>query len=172
MAACTHGDGLVVDGCPILLCAVAHSTWCEVYGTSHHADIGEGDIVERHVVLEFCPAYLFHAEYPFVVDDVGIGAVEPYGSVYAVEVEHEVMACGTFGQALYHLKGCLVVAVKEVHLESLDAHIGIVLASLFQLFVNNVEYRPQYDIYAFAFCIGDKFGQTYLLDGLHDVGLV
>ena len=142
MATGTHRYGLVVDGFPVGLGSVAHGSRCEVYGTGHHANVGEGDVVERHVVLQFCPANLLHTEHTFVVENIGVGAVETYGSIDTVEVEDEVVACCALGQAFHHFEGCLVITVEEVHLETLDAHVGIVLAGSLQLLVNNVEYRP------------------------------
>ena len=56
-------------------------------------------------------------------------------------------------QAFHHFDGGLVVAVHKIHLESLDAHIGIGLADGFQVLVHHVEDCPEYDIHALALTI-------------------
>ena len=56
-------------------------------------------------------------------------------------------------QTFHHFDGCLVVAVHKIHLESLDAHIGIGLADGFQILVHHVEHSPENDIHALAFTI-------------------
>ena len=73
--------------------------------------------------------------------------------VDAVQVEDKVMLGGAGSQTFHHFDGCLVVAVHEIHLESLDAHISIGLADGFQVLVHHVEDCPEHDIHALALTV-------------------
>ena len=73
--------------------------------------------------------------------------------VDAVQVEDEMMLGGAGSQTFHHFDGCLVVAVHEIHLESLDAHIGIGLADGFQVLVHHVEDCPEHDVHALALTV-------------------
>ena len=64
-----------------------------------------------------------------------------------------MMLGGAGSQTFHHFNGCLVVAVHEIHLESLDAHIGIGLADVFQVLVHHVEHSPEYDVHALALTV-------------------
>lgn len=86
---------------------------------------GKVTLIEWHIILGFRPAALFHTENTLVVEDVRIGAVQTYRFVDAVQVEDEMMLGCAGSQAFHHFDGGLVVAVHEIHLESLDAHISI-----------------------------------------------
>ena len=64
-----------------------------------------------------------------------------------------MMLGGAGSQTFHHFDGSLVVAVHEIHLESLDAHISIGLADGFQVLVHHVEDCPEHDIHALALTI-------------------
>ena len=159
VAACALAHRVVVDSFPVGLGGVAHGARSVVNGTLHHAEIGERDVIHRHVDRRLRPFHLLHAKHGLEVDHVGIRAVKSRGLVDAVEVEHEVMLGGAFTDAVDHLHAFLVVAVKEVDLETLDAHVGILLAGLFELGVEHVEDRPKHDANAAVFAILDEFGE-------------
>ena len=73
--------------------------------------------------------------------------------------------------ALGHFDGRLVVAVEEIHLEALHAHLRILAASLVEVFVEHVEHRPQHHVNAFLAAIADESRQVDGLDGIHDITL-
>ena len=153
MASGTHRNRFGVDCLPVVAGSVSHRSRCEIHLSCHHSDVWEGDIVERHIILSFRPAAFFHTEDTLVVEDVRIGAVQAVWLVDAVQVEDEMMLGGAGSQAFHHFDGCLVVAVHEIHLESLDAHISIGLADRFQILVHYVEDCPEHDIHALALTI-------------------
>ena len=159
MASGTHRNRFGVDCLPVVSGSVSHRSRCEIYLSCHHSDVWEGDVVERHIVLCLRPAALFHTEYTLVVEDVGVGAVQTVWLVDAVQVEDEMVLGGAGSQTFYHFDGCLVVAVHEIHLESLDAHISIGLADGFQVLVHHVEDCPEHDIHALALTIFYELGQ-------------
>ena len=70
-----------------------------------------------------------------------------------MQVEDKMMLGGAGSQTFHHFDGSLVVAVHEIHLESLDAHISIGLADGFQVLVHHVEHSPEYDVHALALTI-------------------
>ena len=142
MASGTHRNRFGVDCLPVVTGSVSHRSRCEIHLSCHHSDVWEGDIVERHIILSFRPAAFFHTENTLVVEDVGIGAVQAVWLVDAVQVEDEMMLGCAGSQAFHHFDGGLVVAVHEIHLESLDAHIGIGFADGFQVLVHHVEDCP------------------------------
>ena len=153
MASGTHRNRFGVDCLPVVAGSVSHRSRCEIHLSCHHSDVWEGDVVERHIILGFRPAALFHTENTLVVEDVGVGAVQAVWLVDAVQVEDEMMLGGAGSQTFYHFDGGLVVAVHEIHLESLDAHISIGLADGFQILVHHVEDCPEHDIHALALTI-------------------
>ena len=153
MASGTHRNWFGVDSLPVVSGSVSHRSRCEIHLSCHHSDVWEGDIIEWHIILGFRPAALFHTENTLVVEDVRIGAVQTYRFVDAVQVEDEMMLGCAGSQAFHHFDGGLVVAVHEIHLESLDAHISIGLADGFQVLVHHVEYCPKHDIHALALTI-------------------
>ena len=159
MASGTHRNRFGVDSLPVVAGSVSHRSRCEIHLSCHHSDVWEGDIVERHIVLSLRPAAFFHTENTLVVEDVRIGAVQAVWLVDAVQVEDEMMLGGAGSQTFHHFDGGLVVAVHEIHLESLDAHIGIGLADGFQILVHHVEDCPEHDIHALALTIFYKLGQ-------------
>ena len=153
MASGTHRNRFGVDCLPVVAGSVSHRSRCEIHLSCHHSDVWEGDIVERHIILCFRPAAFFHTEDTLVVEDVRIGAVQAVWLVDAVQVEDEMMLGGAGSQTFHHFDGGLVVAVHKIHLESLDAHIGIGLADGFQVLVHHVEDCPEHDIHALALTI-------------------
>ena len=153
MASGTHRNRFGVDCLPVVTGSVSHRSRCEIHLSCHHSDVWEGDVVERHIILGFRPAAFFHTEDTLVVEDVRIGAVQAVWLVDAVQVEDEMMLGGAGSQAFHHFDGGLVVAVHKIHLESLDAHIGIGLADGFQVLVHHVEDCPEHDIHALALTI-------------------
>ena len=64
-----------------------------------------------------------------------------------------MMLGGAGCQTFHHFDGSLVIAVHEIHLESLDAHISIGLADCFQVLVHHIEDCPEHDIHALALTI-------------------
>ena len=153
MASGTHRNRFGVDCLPVVTGSVSHRSRCEIHLSCHHSDVWEGDVVERHIILGFRPAAFFHTENTLVVEDVGIGAVQAVWLVDAVQVEDEMMLGCAGCQTFHHFNGSLVVAVHEIHLESLDAHISIGLADSFQVLVHHIEDRPKHDIHALALTI-------------------
>ena len=159
MASGTHRNRFGVDCLPVVAGSVSHRSRCEIHLSCHHSDVWEGDVVEWHIILSFRPAALFHTENTFVVEDVGVGAVQAVWLVDAVQVEDEMMLGCAGSQAFHHFDGGLVVAVHKIHLETLDAHIGIGLADGFQILVHHVEDCPKHNIHALALTIFYEFRQ-------------
>ena len=153
MASGTHRNRFGVDCLPVISGSVSHCSRCEIHLSCHHSDVWEGDVVERHIILSLRPAAFFHTEYTLVVEDVRIGAVQTVWLVDTVQVENEMMLGGAGSQAFHHFDGGLVVAVHEIHLESLDAHISIGLADGFQILVHHVEHSPEHDIHVLALTV-------------------
>ena len=156
MAARTLADGAVVDGTPVSAGGVAHSALCEINIAAHHAHEGECDVVVGHVLFCGAPLHLLHAEDALVVEQVGVGAVEAGGGVEAVIVEEEVVLGSLLADAVGHLDARLVITVEEVNLEALDAHGGVLLASLLELVIKHVEHRPKDNVDALLLSVGDE----------------
>ena len=81
-----------------------------------------------------------------------------------MEVKHEVVSGGGVGDTVGHLSSCLVVAVKEIHLETLDAHVAIFLAGLLKLIVEHIEDSPQPKSHTLAVGIIDEHREVDLRD--------
>ena len=86
MAAGSHRNRFSVDGFPVFSCTVSHGSWGEIHLSCHHSDIREGDVVERHIVLQLRPSALFHTENTLVVQNIGVGTVQTHWLVEAVQV--------------------------------------------------------------------------------------
>ena len=97
------------------------------------------------------------------VQDVGIGALDAEG-LQAMIVEDEVMAGGARSHQVGRGDDLLVVAVEEIDLEALDAHVGIVLhrginggGASQRIVANHVTPTgPEDDAHALVLAIGDK----------------
>ena len=99
-------------------CGIAVGAGGVVHRALHHADEGEGHVVERHVGI--APLEFLQPEDAFEIDDIGIGAVLTRGFVNAVDIEHQAVRGGDPGKAVDQLDGLLVVAVDKVDLEAAD----------------------------------------------------
>ena len=146
--------------------AVAHRTLGVVYHAGRHADIGECHIVEGHVYLDAAPAHVLQTVYALVVQDVGIGAVEAVRLERAVEVEHQMIFGGGLRGLGVEVEHQLVVAVHEVDLEALHAHLGVVLADMLHVAGKGVIAGPENDADPLALGVGE---QLLEVDGGHDV---
>ena len=124
MASCSHRERIVVDRLEVLCCSITHTAWSEIHKARLHADERESHIVERHVFLiVLCPFGFFHAEATLKIDDVGISSVNTCWFVYAVIVEHEMVLCANFSNAVYHFHTFLVVSVEKIRFEACDSHV-------------------------------------------------
>ena len=160
VAACAHGEWIVVDGLEVLDRGIAHSTRSEIYESSLHSDEREGDVVEWHILLVVLgPLDFLHAEATFKVDDVWISAVDACWLIDAVVVEHQMVFGTDFSNAVNHFHTFLVVAVEEIHLESSNAHVRIGFADCFEIVVKNVEHGPENDADSLLFAVCNEFGQ-------------
>ena len=160
----THGQWVVIDGLEVASCGIAETAGGEIYKTRLHTNEGEGDVIERHILLVgFAPFGFFHAEYSFEVDDVGEGAVDACGSIDAVEVEHQFVVGTCLADAVNHLDSRLVIAVKEIDFEAFDSHGSVFLACFLQVFVEHIEYSPKEDAYSLRLSV---FNQFWTRDGI------
>ncbi len=82
------------------------------------------------------------------------------------------MLRGAGGKAVDHFDGSLVVAVHEVYLESLDAHVGIRLADGLQVLVHHVEHGPEHDANALGIRIFYELWQLDFIDRLQDASIL
>ena len=93
------------------------------------------------------PFHLLQAVHALEVEHVGIGAVEAGRLGRAVEVHHQVMPGARGGGKVEEIVDELVVAVHEVDLEALDAHVGIMLADLLHVALEGRVSGPQDEAY-------------------------
>ena len=84
-------------------------------------------------------------------------------------VDKELIAGTRLGQTLGHLDGRLVVAVHEVDLPALDAHLGVFLTGLYQVLVEHIEDRPEHNAHVLGLRIVNQSLQVDVFDGIHDV---
>ena len=106
----------------------------------------------------------------FKVDDIGPCTVQSRGLAGAVEVDEEFVARSRFGGFVIEIGYGLVVVVHEIDLETLDAHVGIVLAHVLHVAHESVVPGPQDKPDALLVGVGHKLRQVYLRDNLHEVG--
>ena len=81
--------------------------------------------MQRPVTDTGLPLRVLQSLHAFKVQDVRIGPLDAEG-LQTVIVEHQVMAGSTLRDLIGRSNRLLVVAVEEVHLETFDAHVGIV----------------------------------------------
>ena len=65
-----------------------HGALCIVHRSGQHTDEWHGDIVGYLVGMDVTPLHLFQPVNGFIVDDIGISAVQPGRFVRAVKVYH------------------------------------------------------------------------------------
>ena len=110
-----------------------HGALCIVHRSGQHTDEWHGDIVGYLVGTDVAPLHLFQPVNGFIVDDIGISAVQPGRFVRAVKVYHQLIFSGSFGSPVVEVYHFLVIPIHKVNLESFDAHFGIVLAYMFHV---------------------------------------
>ena len=160
MASCTHRERIVVDRLEVPCCSIAHTARSEIHKARLHTDERESHIVEWHVFLiVLCPFCFFHTEATLKIDDIGISSVNTCWFVDAVIVEHEVVLCTNLSNAVYHFHTFLVVSVEKIHLETCNSHVGICLANLFKIVVEDIKDSPKNDSHTFLFSIRYKLRQ-------------
>ena len=152
-AACTLTHRLVPARMVTPLGSVAHRALGKVHWTGEHPDEGNRDLVGHHIHVRTDPLALFQPENALIVEHVGVGAAQSRRLVRPVEVDEEVVFGGSGGHPLVEVDHNLVVAVHEIDLESLYAHLGIVLANALHLLVHGGVPSPQHDANAFGFTI-------------------
>ena len=172
MTASAHRYGILIALHPVLLGAVAQGTWGEVHVTCHHSDEGEGDVIARHIRILLRPTGFLHTEHTFVVEDIRIGTVHTCRSEVAVIVYEEAILRTGLGEPLGHLHSRLVVTIQEVYLPSRDAHLGVFLTGLNEVFIEHVEDRPKHDAHTFCLAVVDESPQVDVSDGVHNVCLI
>ncbi|OQB66405.1 MAG: hypothetical protein BWX93_01964 [Bacteroidetes bacterium ADurb.Bin139] len=86
-----------------------------------------------------------------------------------MEIYQELIPGRRFCNTIQHLHYRLVVPVHEIDLESFESHAGINPAGLFQLFIQDVGYTPEYQANILFPGVCYQFLQVNLRDHLHDV---
>ena len=103
----------------------SHRTRCEVHRTDGIAHEGQPDRV-----VGCTAAALLQAAHTLVGEQVGIAILQSGGLKGTVEVDHQVVLGTLSGGALVEVHHPLVAVVHEVYLQSLHAHLGVVLNHL------------------------------------------
>ena len=127
-AAGALAHGLGAHEAEVLLRGVAHGALGVVAGAGDQADERNRGLVGDEVYHVLLPLYVLQAVHALHVDDVGPGAHDAGGLEGAVEVDHELIAGGGLGGTAVEVHHRLVVAVHEVHLEALHAHLRVLAA--------------------------------------------
>ena len=83
----SHAGRCVIHGAPICLRGIAHSSRRIIHRSRHHTDIGESNIIKRHIILDIRPFHLFHAEHAFKIDNMRVGTVDTCRFVNAVQIK-------------------------------------------------------------------------------------
>ena len=88
-----------------------------------------------------------------------------------MHVEEQAVFGGRFREAVGEIGDLLVVAVEEIDLEALDAHLRVVFADAFEVAFRGIETGPEDDAHAAFLAVGDQFGQVDRGNDLEKVGL-
>ena len=89
-----------------------------------------------------------------------------------MEIDEEVVFGGHSGHPFVEVDHYLVVAVHEIDLEALHAHLGIVLADALHFLVHRGVTGPQHDANAFTFSVFHQHWQVNFGNHLEEVGLL
>ena len=160
-----------IDGTVVVACGVPHRSLRVVHRTCGLTDEGDRHVVGHHVGLLAGPLHLLQPEDALEVEHVGIGALDSRGLVVAVHVEEQAVFGGRFREAVGEIGDLLVVAVEEIDLEALDAHLRVVFADAFEVAFRGIETGPEDDAHAAFLAVGDQFGQVDRGNDLEKVGL-
>ena len=79
-----------------------------------------------------------------------------------MQVQSQFILGCHFRNTVCHFNGCLIVSVQKIYLKSTDTHLRILLAGFFQLVIQYIEHRPQYQIHSFALAITNQLFQVQL----------
>ena len=150
--------------------SVLHGARRVVHRAAEHTQVGNGDIVvglvvDGALVVARFPLRVLHAFHPLEVDDVRKGTLDARG-LQSVVVDDELVAGSCLGNAIAGTYDLLVVAIEEVDLEALDAHVGIVLHDRLELSHGGVGVvahhvapaAPQDDAHAAFTSVGHQLG--------------
>ena len=83
----SHAGRSRIHGTPIGLRSVAHRSRSVIHRSRHHTDIGESNIIKRHIILDIRPFHLFHAKHAFKIDNMRVGTVDTCRFVNAVQIK-------------------------------------------------------------------------------------
>ena len=119
-----------------ILHRIHHRTRRIVHRSCQHTQIRRSDVIARLVVQwsithTWLPFRILQSLHTFKVEDVRISPLDTEG-FQTVIVEIEVILGGTLSHLIGRGDNLLVVTIKEIYLETLDAHIGIVLHHSFR----------------------------------------
>ena len=149
----SHAGRCVIHGAPICLRGIAHSSRRIIHRSRHHTDIGESNIIKRHIILDIRPFHLFHAEHAFKIDNMRVGTVDTCRFVNAVQIKGQFISGRHLSDAIHHFDGSLIITIQEIHLKTFDSHIRIFLTSCFQLAVEYIKHRPKHYFHPFGFAV-------------------
>ena len=169
--ACSLTHRFVVVGTVAVTCSIEHSALGVVHLSGKHTGKGQQD-VGRYLVISFHrrPLVLFQSGYALKVNHVGVGTIESGGLAYSVEVDHQFVFGGHFGCAIHKVKGQLVIAVDEVYLESLYAHLRVGLAHAFHVTFKGVVAGPKDDAHVSFASVVNQFLDVDFRNHLEEVG--
>lgn len=93
--------------------------------------------MQRTITCTRLPLGILQALHTLKIHDIRISKLDAKRA-HAMEIEQKMMLCCTFSYLVYRIDGLLVIPVKEIHLESLDTHISIILHDFLHLFMTTL----------------------------------
>ena len=166
--ALTHRE--VVDGVVASLRGVAHGALRVVHRPGQCADEWYRYVVGHLIHRRLAPLHLFEPVHTLVVYHVGVCARQAGGLVCAVEVDQQAVSCCRARNIVAEAHHAAVVAVHEVDLESLDAHLREVAAYPLDVAVERPVTRPEYDAHAALRGVVDEHSEIYFWHYLPEIG--
>ena len=148
---------------------VAEASRRVVHRSQQHAGERQGHVVGRGDPP--APFVVLGTEHAFLGEEVRPGAVEASGTVGAMQVEHQPVPGGAGHHAVEEGDHFLVVAVHEVDLDALDAHVAIPREDFVHARFQRLPVRPHPDADAALARVFDHRGQVQLRYRAQDVGL-
>ena len=171
MATGALAHGLAPAGAVAAFCGVVHGTLGVVHWACCLTDERNLGVVLHLVPCGGSPFQLLQSCHTLEVEHIGISSVESCGLESTVEVDQQVILGTHIGGTLVELGDNLVVAIHEINLEALDAHLAVVLAHMLHIAVESVIARPKYQPHVACLGILHQHRQVDFRHHLEEVGL-
>ena len=153
----------------VLARGVAHRPLRVVHRTGHLTDERNGHVVGHLIHRRVAPLHLFKPVHTLEVHDIRVGALESGRLVGTVEVHQQVVFGAHLGRPAEPVGHRLVVAIHEIHLEALDAHLGVVSADILHILRKRPPASPEDDAHTAPGGIRNQFGEVNLRHLQHEV---